>query len=614
MQKPIAKECNISDLLQNKSYYIDDYQREYKWKKRQIKELIDDLTDKFQENYSPEDEVKKVKEYSSYFLGSILISDKSNNEYIVDGQQRITSLTLLLIYIHNLLKAEGEIDKINSLPSLIYSQSFTENSYNLDIAERNECMDALFNDREDSFQAQDKGESVQNLIDRYRDIKELFPDDIKKCLLNFTWWLISNVFLIKITSFSDDDAYTIFETMNDRGLSLDSTEMLKGYLLANVESNKRKHINDLWKKRIVQLNELGKEEASDFFKNWMRAKYAITTREQKRKDSGYILKDFEIIASAYHKWIRDNKDKIGLKNSDDFYNFVNTEFNFYSNLYIRIRKYENNFKEEYKEIYFNSQNNFTLQILLILAVVKSDDIEEVINKKIKIISRFVDIFIARSLVSFKVLGYSSVMYKIFKFAKDLRNNDLEEAHVYLTDTLKNMEETFENIKTYRLNKQNRKKIHYLLARLTYFIEKESGIPSSFEKYLNKGNHKPFEIEHIVPDKFDRHKESFDSEDDFENTRNKLGNLILLQRGTNQSLSDNMYSEKKKRYSSENLLAQTLCDNCYSSNPNFLNFVKRYGFNFKSYENFEKDEIFERNNLYKTIFESIWTVENIDNLL
>jgi hypothetical protein len=249
-----------------------------------------------------------------------------------------------------------------------------------------------------------------------------------------------------------------------------------------------------------------------------------------------------------------------------------------------------------------------------LAIVKSADTEEIVNKKIKLISRFVDIFIARSLVSFKVLGYSSVMYKIFKFAKDLRNNDLEQAHRYLTDTLNNLEETFENTKTYRLNKQNRKKIHYLLARLTYFIEKESGIPANFEKYVNKGNHKPFEIEHIIPDKFDRHREYFDSEDDFENTRNKLGNLILLQRGTNQSLSDNIYIEKRKRYSSENLLAQTLCDNCYSSNPNFLNFLKKYNFQFKPYDSFEKNEVLERNSLYETIFEYIWAIENIDNLL
>ena len=50
----------------------------------------------------------------------------------------------------------------------------------------------------------------------------------------FVDWLIENVHLVEITAHSDDDAYTIFETMNDRGLSLTATDMLKGYLLANI--------------------------------------------------------------------------------------------------------------------------------------------------------------------------------------------------------------------------------------------------------------------------------------------------------------------------------------------------------------------------------------------
>lgn len=614
MRKPIAKECNITEILQNKKYFIDDYQREYRWQKRQIKELILDLTEKFMENYKAEDEVKKVKEYSTYFLGSVLISDKDNNEYIVDGQQRITSLSLLLIYLHNLLKIEEKISEINVLPSLIYSQSFGENSYNLDVTERNECMNALFNDKEDQFQIDDKGESVINLIERYRDIKELFPEEIRECLINFTWWLISNVYLIKITSFSDNEAYTIFETMNDRGLSLDSTEMLKGYLLANIETEKRKQANELWKKRIVNFNELGKEEGADFFKGWMRARYADSTRQ--KKETGYILKDFEIIATAYHKWIKDNKELIGLNNYDDFFNFIIKEFDFYSSLYIRIRDYENNLTVGYEELYFNSHNNFTGQMLLILSAINCDDTEEIINKKIKLIGKFCDIFIARNLVNFRVLGYSSVIYKIFRYAKGLRGQNIDNIYNYLIEILENLPETFDGMKSFRLNKQNRRKIHYLLARLTYFLEKESGRPSNFENYINKGKgkYKPFEIEHVLPNIYDRYKENFDSEEDFENTRNKLGNLILLQRGINQSLGSLDYIKKKEKYSSENLLAQTLSGGCYLSDPNFSNFLKHSNLDFRIHEEFSKDEILERNKLYEECFNEIWNKDTLQNFL
>lgn len=613
MKKPSAKEYNLTEILQNKKYYIDDYQREYRWKKRQIKELIQDLTDKYLESYMIGDEVRKVKEYRTYFLGSILISDKDNNEYIVDGQQRITSLSLLLIYIHNLIKEEGKIEEINVLPSLIYSQSFGENAYNIDVEERNECMDVLFKDNEDNFSLEKKGESVINLVDRYRDIKDLFPQEIKECLVNFTWWLISNVFLIKITSFSDNDAYTIFETMNDRGLSLDNTEMLKGYLLANIDTSKRKLANNLWKERVMELNNLGKEECSDFFKNWLRGQYAKTVRKQ-NKDGGYTPQDFEVIASAYHKWVKENKENLALNNYENFYDFIIKDFDFYSTLYMRIREYENDLIEGYEELYYNSHNNFTGQMMMILGSVKYGDSKEVIDTKIKLVSTFADIFIARNLVNFRVLGYSSVIYKIFNFTKGIRNENVINIKDYLIKELNNLLENFSGMSSYRLHKQNRKKIHYLLARLTDFIEKESGRPSNFKFYINKGKHKPFEIEHILPNTYEKYINYFNSEEDFESTRNKMGNLILLQRGPNQSLGDKAYNEKRNKYMGENLLAQTIAGGCYKSDPNFRRFLEKTKLGYRVHDEFDKATILERNKLYEDTFKLIWNNNKLEELI
>ena len=65
-----------------------------------------------------------------------------------------------------------------------------------------------------------------------------------------TDWLIENVHLVEITAYSDDDAYTIFETMNDRGLRLTATDMLKGYLLANItDPSIRNRASGTWKDR-----------------------------------------------------------------------------------------------------------------------------------------------------------------------------------------------------------------------------------------------------------------------------------------------------------------------------------------------------------------------------
>src|SRR5262249_55920873 len=94
---------NIRALLGGAKYAIDYYQREYKWQTKQVSELLDDLADKFLQSYDPKHDRAAVESYGHYFLGSIIISDKDGHKFVIDGQQRLTSLTLLLIYLHGRL-------------------------------------------------------------------------------------------------------------------------------------------------------------------------------------------------------------------------------------------------------------------------------------------------------------------------------------------------------------------------------------------------------------------------------------------------------------------------------------------------------------------------------
>src|SRR5688500_20241741 len=95
-----GKGRSIRELLAGRKYSIDYYQREYKWQQKQVSELLDDLAEKFLESHAEENDRSAVAEYGHYFLGSIIISDKDGQKFIIDGQQRLTTLTLLLIYLH----------------------------------------------------------------------------------------------------------------------------------------------------------------------------------------------------------------------------------------------------------------------------------------------------------------------------------------------------------------------------------------------------------------------------------------------------------------------------------------------------------------------------------
>jgi uncharacterized protein with ParB-like and HNH nuclease domain len=96
-----GKGRTLGELFFNRRYAIDTYQREYKWQTKQLVELIDDLCGKVLEYHEPGHDRDAVAKYGHYFLGSIILSQKKGQSYIIDGQQRLTTLTLLLIYLHH---------------------------------------------------------------------------------------------------------------------------------------------------------------------------------------------------------------------------------------------------------------------------------------------------------------------------------------------------------------------------------------------------------------------------------------------------------------------------------------------------------------------------------
>lgn len=104
MKKIDGSAKTTSELLKGAKYLIDYYQREYRWQKKQTLELLNDLSEAFLDSHDPSNAREEVEGYGHYFLGSIVVSSKESRRYIIDGQQRLTTLTLLLVYLHNLAR------------------------------------------------------------------------------------------------------------------------------------------------------------------------------------------------------------------------------------------------------------------------------------------------------------------------------------------------------------------------------------------------------------------------------------------------------------------------------------------------------------------------------
>ncbi|RKN62275.1 DUF262 domain-containing protein [Bacillus sp. S66] len=602
-----ARSRSIQETLGNTKYGIDYYQREYRWETKNIRELLEDLSNKFLNNYDPQHEPREVEKYENYFLGSIVISNKEGKKYVIDGQQRLTSISLFLIFLHNIQK-QSIYRKVN-ISELIFSEKFGEKSFNIDVKERTPCMEALFNEQHFDFEGS-SSESVRTIGARYEDIKHHFPDDLQgEALPYFIDWMINKVMVVHIEADNDEDAYTIFETMNDRGLSLNPTDMLKGYLLANIRDNDAKEkANNLWKKRILELIEKGKNEEVDFFKHWFRAKFAQSLRE---RGKGKENKDFERVATSYHKWVRDNKDSLSLHTSQDFEDFITKQFDFYSRQYLNILQASVTYTKGLEYVYYNNHNNFTHQYHLLLAPLKVTDTQDIVNRKINLVAYYIDLLIVNRFISFSTLNYSSLSYTMYNLTKDIRDKDLDELKIMLLEKGHEINK-LENLEFFHLHQQNKKYVHYLLARITHHIEIESGIDSNFKTYVTKESKNPFQIEHIWANKFQRHTHEFNNETDFQNRRNHVGGLLLLPKSINQSYGDKEYSVKVQQYFGQNLLAKSLHKNCYENNPSFLSYIKNHNLPFKSYDIFNNNDLIERQDLYKKIVQQVWDLNKIND--
>ena len=600
MKKIEGSPKNLKQLLQNTKYSIHYYQREYMWQRKHIEEMIDDLTQEFLDSYSFGDTRQAVADYGAYFMGSIVLAGRENA--IIDGQQRLSSLTLLLMYLNNRLNLIGQ--SYNMIETMIFSESFGTKSFNINVDDRQACMNAIFNDMD--FDTYGTGESVCNLYGRYQDIQDIFPDVIKDdMILHFCDWIAEKVFFIEIVATTEQDAHKVFVTMNDRGLSLTSTEMLKGYVLSEIKSDtEREKMNFLWKEKVLSLKKDDDKGDETFIKAWLRAQFADTIRETK---AGAINKDFDLIGGYFHKWVRDEKEKLGLIESSDYELFIK-KFAKFADVYECIRNAEMKFDEENKYIYYNAQVNFTLQSQLLLAPVCYEDDWSTIIEKMNLVARFIDVLIVSRVTNYRSVDYSTIKNFVFNVTKDIRRTDIPTLKQKLEKHYINLEfNPSANFKDLRLNSFTKKYIKNILARVTSYIEKQTGIVSNYCNYMNTKTKNPFEIEHIISDHYDWFTSEYADNEDFKRWRNNIGALLLLHKSINASLNDAKYEYKLKKYCSNegNIYTESLGDLAYQNNPQFKKFIADKGLKFKPYTKFGKQEILERIDVLTELVKLVW---------
>jgi hypothetical protein len=229
----------------------------------------------------------------------------------------------------------------------------------------------------------------------------------------------------------------------------------------------------------------------------------------------------------------------------------------------------------------------------------------------------VDILVVWRLWNFRSIAYSTMQYAIFLVMRDIRGLDAEQLARSLWERLRDEGENFSVNSPYHrpgiglyLHQQNRHALHRILARLTDYVEVQSGNASHFAEYVAQAKNR-YEVEHIWADRPTQHADEFIHPADFDEHRNRIGGLLLLPRTFNASYGDLAYGKKLDHYLGQNLLARSLHPQCYEHNPGFMRFLQRSGLPFKPHPQFKKADLNQRCELYRQLAACVW---NPDDLL
>lgn len=273
---------SVSELLESgksKLFVIPEYQRPYAWTEEEVETLFEDLWEFTVTTGGTERE-------SSYFLGSVVSYENNNEQEIIDGQQRITTLFLLLRTIYTKLtstppsertaeaenfirKIEPAIWKTNKLTGTVDYSSILLTSRVIN-NEGNETLRKILETGKTDENAKD------NYSKNYRHLQKLLDKHSKEnplMVYEFIYALLNQAILLPITADSQDTALTIFSTLNNRGLPLSDADIFKAKIYNHLEKDEKKDFIECWKDLDEQANSANESIQQLFYYNmfYMRA-------------------------------------------------------------------------------------------------------------------------------------------------------------------------------------------------------------------------------------------------------------------------------------------------------------------------------------------------------
>jgi len=269
----------ISNVLKTRRFRVPAYQRSYAWETEHVEALLADISDAI-----------KAKE-KEYFLGSIVVTGPVERRYeVVDGQQRLTTVSLLISAIRDKFHDDKDFEAETSIrndflanvdrktkerePKLVLNE--VDNELYQELLEDKSAIDASRYPR----QSHKRLLAAANCMRKYIDELCEHSADSEEALHDWLDYLESNLKIILVTAPDDSNAFVIFETLNDRGLELAISDLLKNYLFHR-SGDKLEETKNRWLTMVATL-----ESASDdplvvtYLRHFAMSKYGLVREKE----------------------------------------------------------------------------------------------------------------------------------------------------------------------------------------------------------------------------------------------------------------------------------------------------------------------------------------------
>ena len=603
---------NIDQVFSNTSYHIDFYQREYRWTEEPVKRLLDDIFYKFNERYIKATDLDPGKEtistYPWYYLNTYVTNIVDGRVYVVDGQQRLTTLSLILIKLRHLARTHSS--KLTGwIDSKIAGQSGFNQEFWINHAGHNGTQQALFDGVDLQKIDTRTGITARNMVKNYGTVSDWLDKELKDkhCFETFVFYYLQRLVLINL-AVEQTEVPMVFEVINDRGVRLRPYEILKGKLLGQIDKIEldKGRYNELWEDKAAAINAFKEDELDSFFRFYLKAKYSSSRKDGQRFDGDYHREMF-VADVDKHLSLLHNPTKVKA--------FLKGNFTYYSDLYVKLRKAYEHDNTSFRSVFFDALLDLDAPFLLVLSACNPNDPQE--NEKIRRISHEIDRYF--SLLQLQN-AYDSNEFSdsLFDISNVIRGQEIETYRPVFDTQLKSMIAARRNVQdaepiSYAAFKQtginlNTRFKRYFFARVDEFLAANMNLNPKHPIYdlvTKTGAKTGFHVEHILSWN-DENKRLFDGDEErFEQERNRLGGILLLKGKDNISSSNEPYSEKLKSYANTLYWNETLRSDSYKAKLDIKELRDKHNLDLKPLDHFGPDELEARHRLLYEIAGLIW---------